>query len=204
MPPCFASYAILPAAGRSLRMGQPKLLMPWRDATVIEYVLRAWLASQVTQTIVVLHPEDTRLAEVCRGAGAEVVIAREPPLDMKASIRLGLEHVARRHPRPEDVWLVAPADMPTLTAKIINQVLAAHRASDRQIAVPEHRGRRGHPVLFPWPLAEQVASLGPSEGLNALVEKGPMTAVPIDDPAVLADLDTPDDYQSLRNESRHA
>ena len=58
------SFAVIPAAGRSQRMGQPKLLLPWGRTTVIEHVLGVWRASRVTHTVIVVHPDDKFLAEL--------------------------------------------------------------------------------------------------------------------------------------------
>ena len=79
-------FAIVPAAGRSVRMGEPKLLLPWGETTIIESVLAAWRASRVARIVVVVHPEDTRLAELCRAASAMVIQPEIPPPDMKASV----------------------------------------------------------------------------------------------------------------------
>ena len=49
------SFAIIPACGRSVRMGTPKLLMPWKDSTVIEAVLAAWEQSQIDEIVVVVR-----------------------------------------------------------------------------------------------------------------------------------------------------
>ena len=35
------TFAVIPAAGRSQRMRQPKLLLPWNHGTLIEHVLGA-------------------------------------------------------------------------------------------------------------------------------------------------------------------
>jgi CTP:molybdopterin cytidylyltransferase MocA len=37
--PTMQTFAIIPAAGRSVRMGQPKLLLPWGQTTLLEHVL---------------------------------------------------------------------------------------------------------------------------------------------------------------------
>ena len=57
----FRSFAVVPAAGRSERMGAPKLLLPLGDSTVIEHVLAAWTASPVTRTVVVVRADDAEL-----------------------------------------------------------------------------------------------------------------------------------------------
>jgi len=197
------SFAIIPAAGRSRRMGQPKLLLPWGTSTVIEQVLAAWRQSRVTHTIVVVHPNDETLAEVCRRCGAIVVQPDQPPPEMKDSILHGLARAAEFEPQPQDAWLVAPADLPTLQPDWINAVLAmyeglrsAHEAP--RIWLPCSDGHRGHPLLLAWAFAGEVASLSAHEGLNALLDRHRLGYVDFVDAATAEDLDTPEDYQRLR------
>ncbi|MCH8890071.1 MAG: NTP transferase domain-containing protein, partial [Myxococcales bacterium] len=102
------------------------------------------------------------LAELSTARGAQVVVPAEPPAEMKDSVRLGLEWAESRRPQSDDAWLVAPADMPGLNAQIIDRLIAAHEAGlgSPCIRAPRHGTKRGHPVLFPWPLAAEVAHLG--------------------------------------------
>lgn len=195
------SFAIVPAAGRSRRMGTPKLLLPWRHHTIVQEVLQRWKAGGVDHRVVVVHPADAELARLARAAGAEVVVAADPPPDMKASVRLGLEYVAARwQPQPTDAWLLAPADMPELSPEITRKLLVEHASQPEAIVVPTHDGRRGHPVLFPWPLAEAVSQLDADQGVNALLDRGPVTMLPCDLPRA-ADIDTPDEYSQARRAS---
>jgi molybdenum cofactor cytidylyltransferase len=199
------TFAIIPAAGRSQRMGQPKLLLPWGPATLIEHVLATWRASRASQVIVVVHPQDQRISELAAAAGAHVVRPETPPEEMKVSVRLALEFAARFQPRPSDAWLLAPADMPGLTAQTIDHLIDAYQASLRGpdptacIWAASYRGRRGHPVLFPWSLAAEVARLAAGEGLNALLARHPVADVESADDAISEDLDTPEDYERLRS-----
>ena len=109
-------------------MGQPKLLF-LRGGTVIEHVLRVWRDSGVEQVVMVVHPLDDRLAELGAAGGASVVRPETPPPDMKASVRLGLQWVATAGPLACDAWLLAPADMPGLTATAIASLVAAYGAN---------------------------------------------------------------------------
>jgi molybdenum cofactor cytidylyltransferase len=193
-------FAILPAAGRSVRMGQPKLLLPWGQATLIEHVLGQWLASRASRVVIVVHPEDTQLAELCRGAGAETVVPDTPPDEMKVSAAHGLAAIrARYNPAACDAWLLAPADMPRLSAALIDACISCHDATSLRIVVPTHGGRRGHPVLFPWPLADEVPKLSEHEGLNALLKRHPPLEMHWPDDSALADVDSPEDYRRWRN-----
>ena len=175
------SFASVPAAGHSHRMGQPKLLLPWRGQTVIEHTLTAWRLGGVDVTVVVARPEDQLLAEAARSAGAEVVLPAVAPPEMKDSIRIALEHITRRYqPAEQDAWLLAPADMPWLSAAVIRHLLATHVPRMPRILVPVRNRQRGHPVLFPWPVACDVARLPAQAGVNALLKSHGWTAVPVD------------------------
>jgi molybdenum cofactor cytidylyltransferase len=180
-------------------MGQPKLRLPWHGTTIIQHVLEAWRAGGVRATVVVVPPDDPELADLCWQAGAEVVVPRQPPSEMKHSIQLAIQHI-RDHLRPRagDAWLVAPADLPDLSPAIVARLLATHEPDDPQILVPTLSGKRGHPVLFPWSLAGQIADLGEGEGLNVLVEHQGAAEIVCDDiaePKAFADVDVPEDLQ---------
>ncbi|HMP05911.1 MAG TPA: NTP transferase domain-containing protein, partial [Lacipirellulaceae bacterium] len=60
------SFAIVPAAGRSVRMGAPKLLLPVAGRPLIDHVLAAWSASRSTRIVVVVRGDDHALATRCR------------------------------------------------------------------------------------------------------------------------------------------
>jgi molybdenum cofactor cytidylyltransferase len=192
------SIAVIPAAGHSRRMGRAKLLLPWRDKPIIEHVLEAWGASRADHVVVVIRAEDTVLQETALRCGADVARADPPPEQMKDSVVVGLEYARRAwSPGPADVWLLAPADMPRLNPGIINLLLEEYDSGNPQILIPKAGDKNGHPVLFPWRLADEVRALGADEGINALRRRFPSRLVTIDDPAVFDDLDTPEDYRKL-------
>lgn len=182
-------------------MGRPKLLLPLGGGTLVEHVLAAWRASRVAATIVVVHPDDATLADVCRRAGAEVVVPATPPADMKASIMHGLDRVASAHaPTDRDAWLMAPADMPGINAALIDTVIGAYDSAAPRVVVAKVAGKRGHPVLFPWLLAGEVSQLRIDEGVNALLARQPPVEISWDDAGALVDIDSPTDYRRLQDE----
>lgn len=194
----FASYGIVPAAGCSQRMGRPKLLMRWREGTVIDAVLNAWRASRVDQVVVVVRPEDQVLAARCRRPGVCVLVPPEAPVEMKTSVQLAVAHLQQLcQPSDTDAWLLAPADLPELSAELIDHVLAGYQPSAPKIVVPRVQDRRGHPVLFPWQLASELDQLGADEGVSALVKRHVITEVDWQDDRMFEDVDTPADYRRL-------
>jgi molybdenum cofactor cytidylyltransferase len=198
----FRSFAIIPAAGRSERMGRPKLLLPVAGRPVIDHVLAAWVASMVTHTVVVVRAEDKDLLDRCRAFSIDVLTPVHSPPEMKTSVRLALAHIAERYsPAENDAWLLAPADLPRLTAGLIDELLAAYDPAVAMAVAPTFAGRRGHPIVMPWSTAHDVHSLPADEGLNALVARVQRREIPCDSPTQWQDLNDPADYDRLLNET---
>jgi molybdenum cofactor cytidylyltransferase len=200
--PGFRVFAVIPAAGTSTRMGEPKLLLPFRGRPLVEHLLTAVSNSSVARTVIVVRPGDTALIDFCRQFAVEVVIPESSPPDMKASVQSALFHIESHYePRPHDAWLLAPADMPRLSAGVVQQVVLAHDPNNPRIILPIHHGKRGHPVLIPWQWASLVQQLPPHEGVNALTRSLPVWELTCDRASVLDDIDNADDYRRLLADS---
>ena len=198
-------YAVLPAAGRSRRMGRPKLLLPLGGSTVIARLVGALRAGGVDDVIVVVRPDDTTLQEAAEAAGAQVVCPENDPADMRQSVQYALDYLAaERHPNADDGWMLIPADHPLVDAKIVESLLASWRAGAAPILIPTHEGRRGHPTLFRWELSDEVPRIPPHQGLNRLVHdhESHVQEFPVPSDHILLDLDTLEDYERLQVEWR--
>jgi molybdenum cofactor cytidylyltransferase len=167
---------------------------------LIERVLGLWQSAGPAAVVVTVHPHDDELAAVCRAAGAEVVQPDAAPVDMKASIAAGLEHLRSQHaPSDDDVWLTAPADLPELSPPVIERLLQAYDPARPQIVRPRHATRFGHPTLFPWRSAAELARVPADRGIDFLFETTPFAVVECGPECLAADVDTPDDYRRLRD-----
>lgn len=198
MSPARRSFAIIPACGESRRMGTDKLLLPWQSSTILETVIAAWQRSKVDHIFVVIPQERTDLPRVLRGLPVRIVLADPQPSDMKGSIQLALKAIEEQcAPSPADAWLVAPADMPTLSSKTIDAVLEAAQDHPGSIVVPVNSEKRGHPVLLPWHVAKSVQSLPSDQGINVLLNRSPLIFVNVEQ--LGSDVDTPADYRKLRD-----
>ena len=95
--------ALIPAAGESVRMGRPKLLLPLGGLTILERVVSAARMGGASRSVVVVRPDDADLANAGRAAGADVVRLPAATPDMRATVIAGLNwieaHVAA-HERP--------------------------------------------------------------------------------------------------------
>jgi molybdenum cofactor cytidylyltransferase len=198
------SFAVIPAAGKSSRMGSPKLLLPLGGATVLARVVSAFRQAGIETVVVVVAPGAAALAEVAKSAGAEVVILPDETAEMRASIAHGLDYLKERHhPVVEDRWLLAPADHPVLDAGVISHLIAAGAAQPKHpIVLPAYQGQRGHPVLLSWEHAGPIRALPAGQGVNVYLRQweAQTLVVPVSSASVLTDLDTMEDYERLVRE----
>lgn len=176
-------------------MGEPKLLLPWRNSTIIDHVLHAWCGSRVSRVIVVIRGSDQALHGLCERWHVEIVRPQTDPRDMKESIQFGLRHIEATHePLASDRWLVAPADLPELRIDVIN-ALVGLAVPATTIAVTRFGQRAGHPVSFPWFLAPKAFQLGETEGIDRIVARHPQVFVDFPAEKAISDIDTPEDYK---------
>jgi molybdenum cofactor cytidylyltransferase len=193
-------FAVVPAAGHSVRMGCPKLELPVGGRPVLAHVVDALIRGGTDHAVVVLAPHVAHLAPAA--APAHALVLREPTPDMRATIEMGLGWLEQQfHPDRRDAWLLAPADHPTVTAAVVRALLHAWQArTEQEVFVPTCSGQRGHPALFTWGTVAALRRHPVTEGLNTFIRAcaARVEEVPVDDPEVLADLDTPEDYEQLR------
>jgi molybdenum cofactor cytidylyltransferase len=189
--------AVVLAAGRSRRMGREKALLAWGRETSLERVLAA-LAS-ASHVCVVLRPDlaDAEAAGgVARKAGASVLVNADPDAEMLDSVRIGAAGLSESL----EAFFVWPVDHPLVTPETLGRLEdAADRAA---VAIPTFRGRRGHPALVGMKLRSDLLALPRGAGLRDLwhgVAPPPVREVVVDDPGVVTNVDTPEQYaEALR------
>jgi molybdenum cofactor cytidylyltransferase len=196
-------FALIPAAGKSRRMGQPKLLLRLGDRTILEHVCRAVKLAGVERVVVVVGPDGCALVPLAESAGADVLQLDDDTAEMRHTILHGLSWLQTQcQPRPDDAWLLLPADHPCVEPDVIVELSAAHaQQPERSIVVPTYQGQRGHPVLIGWEHLAAIRHLPEGTGLNAYLRQHPgrTLELPVSRPSILWDLDTPEDYHRLLN-----
>ena len=206
--------AIVPAAGRSRRMGQAKQLLNIGGRPMLECVVEPLLAASLQGVLVVTHSAlAAQLAEKLGALGVAcgepgriaVAINDDPASEMIDSIRIGLRWWMREaapgdRARDEDGFLVCPADQPGLRVGDIELCVAAFRLDPTRVVIAAHEGREGHPIIFPAALAVFVESPACDGGLRELPRVHPdlVTRVDLATDAATRNINTPEDYDRLR------
>jgi molybdenum cofactor cytidylyltransferase len=180
---------ILLAGGSATRFGSDKLLHPLPDGTPIAVASARNLLAAVPRVLAVVRPGAPDLERVLRAAGAEVTVCD----CAAAGMGVTLAHAVRAA-GVADGWVVALADMPFIDPASIRRVVATI-ADGAVIAAPDYRGERGHPVAFAGTYRDALERLTGDAGAREIVkaDADALVRVPVDDPGVVRDIDTPAD-----------
>ena len=183
------------AAGLSLRMGRPKLLLDWGGKPVVRRAVERVKAGGVDEVVIVLGHEGQAIREALKGLPVRFVKNPEPEAGQAGSIACG---VAVLGPAVSAA-LIALGDQPALPPEVIPRLLQAFKETGKPIVAPLYRGVQGNPVLFAATVFPELRTLTGDRGARSVVEKDPprVALVSFDFP-MPADLDTFEDYERLR------
>jgi len=186
--------AVVLAAGRSRRMGTPKMLLPWGETTVLGHVIHTLRSTKVEEILVITG-----------GAREEVEALVHPPVralfnpdyqrrEMLSSVQVGLRAASGA------AVLIVLGDQPQVQKSSVELVLKEFTRSGSSIIVPSWDMRRGHPWLLPRELWGEILRMGSGESLRDFLNRhaDEIHYVEVEDPGILQDLDTPGDYLKSR------
>jgi molybdenum cofactor cytidylyltransferase len=191
--------AIILAAGKSTRMGEPKQLLRLSESTVLGETIENIRRTGLDEIILVLGS----FAETIQGQfpasafeGLTVVVNQFYNHGMASSLQKGLSAL---HPQI-DAALIVLADQPFIRPETFGQIVDQYRLSNAQIVIPTYKGSRGNPVLLDRSVFPEIMALSGDIGCRAIFESYPngIVKVEVDDVGILLDIDNKADYERLQ------
>lgn len=189
-------------------MGSDKALLPWppvadrapfSSETFLSAAIRS-LSSATDQVVVVVGANEAQLAPVVYAAGGSLVRNPSPQAGQFSSLRVGLQEVLSLG---RDAAMISLVDRPPVGAAVLAGLRAVFEASPADVwaVVPEYEGRHGHPFLAGREMIEAFLK-APATSTAREVEhqhQQHLQYVPVDDPHVSINVNTPEDYAALLN-----
>ena len=183
--------ALVLAAGGSRRLGQPKQLLAYRGATLLDATLTTVREAGFEQVVVALGGAADEVRSQVDLGDTDVVLNPHFGEGCATSIRSGLDHV---HPAMRGLVLLL-GDQPGVTVDAIRALVAGARG--HAVGVCQYDDGPGHPLWFGRGMFDTLRGLHGDKAVWKLVDAGDdLARVPV--PGVVPrDVDTWDDYQAL-------
>lgn len=191
---------IILAAGRSTRMGRPKMLLTWKRSTVLGHLLATWSTLPVAQCAVVCALDDRLMAQELDRldfSKDQRILNPEPELEMRHSIRCAARWEGWNPSLTH--WAIALGDQPHLSVEMLTHLLERAEAEPRFIWQPRFNGKAGHPLILPKALFQELGS-SQDTTLKEFLRRHicQIRYAETEDAGLHLDLDTPEDYDAAQ------
>ena len=199
---------VILAAGESSRMGTDKALLPWPPATearssetFLSAAIRT-LGLSADFVIVVAGKNEPSLVATVYALGSSIVTNPDPSRGQFSSLQLGLREVLNRG---RDAAIITLVDRPPATADTVRTLRQAFEDAPAKVwaVVPEISGRHGHPIVVGREMIErflQAPACGNAREIEHRYQEH-IQYVPVNDPYVAMNINTPEDYAALSRSS---
>ena len=185
---------VILAAGLGSRMGGVKQLLPFRGRPLVQHVIDAAKASRLAHVTLVLGHAHAEILSKIDARGIDTVLNQDFAAGQSTSLRCGLSH----GPDADGVMFLL-GDQPLVDSAFIDAIMDRFLAERPWAVVPVHGDRPGNPVVIGRELLDEASALGGDAGARGLLRKYDrhVLRLDVDDPMVLRDVDTMDDYLAL-------
>ncbi len=188
--------AILLAAGASTRMGCVKLLLPWKNSTLLEHSIEQLKESEIDFFVVVLGANQDIIREKVNFDGIDVVVNSQWQKGMATSIASGVRFLLKKRPEIQSI-LVALADQPLLDYKYYNNLIDNILISKNKIVASSYSNELGVPAIFDRDYFDDLLNLEGSQGARALLRGSSVKVTPVNAGELALDLDTREAYNCV-------
>jgi molybdenum cofactor cytidylyltransferase len=190
------------AAGESSRMGRDKALLPWPPQATSGTFLSAMIQlfdPFVDVVLVVGGANQDSIAPVVYANGAALVVNPDPPRGQFSSLQVGLHEVLNRGRDAAMITLVDRPPVSPSTIQILSDAFDEALLHSQWAVVPEYGGKHGHPIFAGREMIEAFLRAPATSSAREIehVHREKITYIPVDDPLVVVNIDTPEQYAEL-------
>jgi CTP:molybdopterin cytidylyltransferase MocA len=146
-------------------MGSPKALLAYQGRPFLEHLLDVTVHPKIGVRRVVLGAHAEPIAKSIALAGDEIVINDDWESGQLSSIQAAI----RSLPDGTDGLILCLIDHPLISKTLVNELIEQYYTTPAKIVLPIYEGRRGHPVIFPATLYEELLQAPADKGARAVV-----------------------------------
>jgi molybdenum cofactor cytidylyltransferase len=182
------------AAGMGTRYDDGNKLLEAIDGEpIVHRAVRTFLDAALDSVVVVIGHETDAIRSSLDGLDSSIVVNTDYEAGQSTSMHRGVE-VARE--RDWDGIVFGLGDMPFVRPNSVDLLVHAERATGYTILAASYERKRGNPTLFDAVHYDALTQIEGDTGGRPLIVGSDETAlVETDDPGVVRDIDTVEDYQ---------
>ncbi len=185
-------------------MGQPKMLLPWGDVTVLERVVMVFAKAGVDDILVVtgaVREQVEEVVNVCKEKKYPVRSVHNTAYassEMLESIQCGVRVLAAEERC--GAAMIGLGDQPQVEERSVRIVAEAYLRTKSPLVVPSFEMRRGHPWLIARALWQELLEMNASQTPRDLLNRHAQEIMYVEahTASILADMDTPEEYRRWR------
>ena len=190
---------LIPAAGTSSRMGEPKQLLKWKDTSLLGHAVRTAESLKVDVIAVILGAFSERIKAEISSENISIYFNQDWKKGLGSSIGLGLQQLLIDYPETDAV-LIMLADQPMIDSSYLEQILNTFKANDAPIVASTYSDEHfGVPAIFDKRIFNDIVSLDSEKGAKDLINSYRTEVLSISEVPNLVDIDTKDQYEQLYN-----
>lgn len=189
--------AIVLAAGQSKRMGQPKMLMPWSQTTVIGKVISTLWEAKMNDIYVVTGGIQAELKNALDAYRINYIHNEDYANgEMLTSFQVGLGRLGD----DTEAAMIVLGDQPQIELKIVQKIVGRYASTHHKIIVPSYAMHRGHPWLVEKSYWREILMMTRPATLRDFLNSHNemIDYLKVDSPSVIQDLDTQADYSQYK------
>ena len=195
--------ALILAAGKSTRMGKPKLLLPFKGAPILNHPVSLAIRNQLQPIVCITGGYEEQIANVLAHFQEHITIKHNPHYEsgMASSLKEGIHALQGK----VDAVIIFLGDQPLVPNKVIQTIIQEYKANKEKgvkIVRPIYDQQIGHPILFDSGLFHEFEALHGDEGGKGIIQqyKDDLKLIHFPNNDWGIDIDTPEEYLTLLKE----
>jgi molybdenum cofactor cytidylyltransferase len=187
---------IILAAGASTRLGQPKQLLKYHDASLIQHTIAEAVAASPHRVFVVVGSEADKISGQIDKKQANLLYNKNWEEGIASSIREGLQQSLLLSANLDAVILMV-CDQPYVNAALLRNLVSRHVESGKPIVASQYKETLGTPVLFHKSFFPDLLKLNGDVGAKKLIMDHQEQVQAVRFPLGHIDIDNMADYETL-------
>lgn len=192
--------AVILAAGKSVRMGKPKLLLPYKGNPLFTYPLKLALHQQLQPIVCVTGRYHVQMKEIIEFEKMNITLTYNPFFEsgLSSSLKAGIHTMKDQ----VDGAMIFLGDQPLIPNEVVQKIHEEFKKEKKKgikIIRPLFGNRFGHPILFDRSLFPEFNKLQGDEGGKSILKhhQASLKLLQFANEDWGIDIDTQEEYETL-------